>query len=309
MESHRTFSREAAQDVAGGRYDIIEARPTRGPRRWIGAAVLAALLVVPVLVLLARREPGAVPPLPPPVPTRSVAGAKEVSNVLYPRPRRRGGREILNVVFPDGSAAEVDYPADLGLARLGVRPAMTGRLDGEAGTYRQLTVPPGGPAGVAMGRPMIRKLAGQVTLWHPMSPAEGEVLLFAFDPWFVALRDLKDGMPFEQRMLWARNLRGRVTRGGYLVLDARAPVRLAGAGETFRGEQVGPQLWFGGARETLLVLAPVPGCDVAAIELSVIEQRRRFSAETCQDDVYVAASGERRQVERTVAEIVIRRTA
>ncbi|WP_030913976.1 hypothetical protein [Streptosporangium amethystogenes] len=295
--------------MAGGPYDIIEARSPRGPRRWIGVAVLAALVLVPVVSLLSGREPGSVPQPPPPVPTRAEVVAKDAPNVLYPRPRHRGGREILNVVFPDGSAAEVGYPAELGLARLGVRPAMTGRLDGEVGTYRQLTVPPGGPAGVAMGRPMIRKLAGQVTLWHPMSPAEGEVLLFAFDPWFVALRDLKGGMSFEQRMLWARNLRGRVTRDGYLVLDARAPVRLAGPGETFRGEQVGPQLWFGGARETLLVLAPVPGCDVAAIELSVIEQRRRFSAETCQDGVYVAASGERGQVERAVAEIVVRRTA
>ncbi|WP_326644316.1 hypothetical protein OG884_09870 [Streptosporangium sp. NBC_01755] len=110
-------------------------------------------------------------------------------------------------------------------------------------------------------------------------------------------------------MLWARGLRGRVTKGGYLVLDARPPVRLAGPGETFRGEQAGPQLWFGGAGETLLVLAPVPGCDVASIELPVIEQRRRFSAETCQDDVYVAASGERGHVERTVAEMIVRRTA
>ncbi|GAA0841286.1 hypothetical protein ACFQVD_39195 [Streptosporangium amethystogenes subsp. fukuiense] len=295
--------------MAGEPHDIIEARSPRGPRRWIGVAVLAALVLVPVVSLLAGREPDSVPRPPPSVPARAEAVAEDAPNVLYPRPRHRGGREILNVVFPDGSAAEVGYPAELGLAGLGVRPAMTGRLDGEAGTYRQLTVPQGGPAGVAMGRPMIRKLAGQVTLWHPMSPVEGEVLLFAFDPWFVALRDLKDGMPFEQRMLWARNLRGRVTRDGYLVLDAQAPVRLARPGETFRGEQVGPQLWFGGARETLLVLAPVPGCDVAAIELSVIEQRRRFSAETCQDGVYVAASGERGHVERAVAEIVVRRTA
>lgn len=288
--------------MAGGQHDIIEVRSRRGPWRWIGVAALVAL----VAWNLTGREPDAVPP---PVPTRAAAVAEQAPNVLHPRPRREGGREILDVVFPDGSAAEVSYPAELGLDKLGVRPAMSGRLDGDTGPYRQLNVPSGGPAGVSQGRPMIRRLTRQVTLWHPMSPAEGEVLLFAFDPWFVALRDLKDGMPFEQRMLWARNLSGRVTKGGYLVLDARSPVRLATQGEILRGEPLGPQLWFGGARETLLVLAPIPGCDVASIELSVIEQRRRFSAETCQDGVYVAASGEQGHVERTMAGIAVRRKA
>ncbi|WP_329085550.1 hypothetical protein [Streptosporangium sp. NBC_01469] len=293
--------------MAGGQHDIIEARSPGGPWRWIGAAALAALVA---WGLLTGREPDAVPPpFPSPVPTRAGAVAEQAPNVLHPRFRQEGGREILDVVFPDGSAAEVSYPAEVGLAKLGVRPAISGRLEGDTGPYRQLNVPSGGPAGVAQGRPMIRRLAKGVTLWHPMSPAEGEVLLFAFDPWFVALRDLKDGMPFEQRMLWARGLSGKVTKGGYLVLDAESPVRLATQGEILRGEPLGPQLWFGGARETLLVLAPIPGCDVASVELSVIEQRRRFSAETCQDGVYVAASGERGHVERTMAGITVRRTA
>lgn len=298
---------EAAEDVAGGQHDIIEARSRNGPWLWIGVAALVALVA---WNLTGRERPDAVAPsFPPPVPTRAGTVAQDAPNVLHPRFRQKGGREILDVVFPDGSAAEVSYPAELGLAKLGVRPAMSGRLDGDTGPYRQLTVPSGGPAGVSRGQPMIRRLTKRVTLWHPMSPAEGEVLLFAFDPWFVALRDLKDGMPFEQRMLWARNLRGKVTKGGYLVLDATSPVRLATRGEILDGEPLGPQLWFGGARETLLVLAPVPGCDVASIELSVIEQRRRFSAEACQDGVYVAASGERGHVERTMAGITVRRTA
>ncbi|MER6831695.1 hypothetical protein ABT352_37295 [Streptosporangium sp. NPDC000563] len=292
--------------MAGGQHDIIEARSQGGPWRWIAGAALVALVA---WNLLTGREPDVVPPPPPqPVPTRAGVVAEQVPNVLHPRFRQEGGREIIDVVFPDGSAAEVSYPAEVGLAKLGVRPAMSGRLDGDPGPYRQLNVPSGGPAGVSQGRPMIRQLVKGVTLWPPMSAAEGEVLLFAFDPWFVALRDLKNGMPFEQRMLWARNLRGRVTKGGYLVLDARPPLRLAARGETLRGEPLGPQLWFGGARETLLVLAPIPGCDVASIELSVVERRRRFSAESCQDDVYVAASGEQGHVERTMAGITVRRT-
>ncbi|MEU4833828.1 hypothetical protein [Streptosporangium sp. NPDC023615] len=294
--------------MGGDPYDIVEKDAPRGPRRWIGVVALAALVTAPVVSLLAGREPGAVPPPPAPQPARTAA-EREVPNLLHPKPRQRDGREILDVVFPDGSTAELGYPAELGLAALGIRPATTGWLDGAPGSPRRLTTPEGGPAGVSRGRPMIRKLTGKVTLWHPMSSAEGEALLFAFDPWFVALRDLKEGLTFEQRMLWARNLRARVARGGYLVLTARAPLRLAAPGHTVGGEQAGPQLWFGGARQTLLVLAPVPGCDVASIELSVIEQRHRFSAETCQDGVYVAVSGERGHVERTIAGLTVRRTA
>ncbi|MGC5011153.1 hypothetical protein ACLQ2R_10355 [Streptosporangium sp. DT93] len=295
--------------MGGDPYDIVEKNAPKGPRRWIGVLVLAALVTVPVASLLAGREPGAVPRFQVPEPTRTAATEREVPNLLRPEPRYRDGRDVLDVVFPDGSAAEIGYPAELALADLGVRPVTTGWLEGAPGSHRRLTTPEGGPAGASRGRPMIRKLAGKVTLWHPMSPAEGEALLFAFDPWFVALRDLKEGLTFEQRMLWARSLRAKVTEGGYLVLTARPPLRLAVPGQAVDGDQAGPQLWFGGARQTLLVLAPVPGCDVAAIELSVIEQRHRFSAEACMDGVYVAASGERGNVERTIAGLTVRRTA
>ena len=234
---------------------------------------------------------------------------EEVPNALYPKPRREGGREILNVVFPDGSKAEVGYPAELGLAKLGVRPAQGAWLDGHKDLYRQLTAPPGGPAGVAMGKPMIRKLTGKTTLWRPMSPAEGEVLLFSYGPWYLALHDEKDGMPFEQRLLLGEEPARQGDQGRLSRAQRQASDPASGAGEGLESERVGPQLWFGGAREALLVLAPVPGCDVESIELPVIQQRRRFSAEACQDGVYVAISGERGFVERAINGIVIKQVA
>jgi hypothetical protein len=45
-----------------------------------------------------------------------------------------------------------------------------------------------------------------------------------------------------QRARWARNLRGRVTRSGFLRLRATGRLRLARA-----GRHAGPQLAFGGA--------------------------------------------------------------
>ncbi|MEV7009792.1 hypothetical protein [Streptosporangium sp. NPDC051022] len=307
--------------MAGDPNDIIEAEAPRGPRRWVGIAVLAALVAVPVISLLAGRDPGVTPPSPASSPSpdsglaspqlvpgsvASTSAAWQATNVLHPKPRRKGGREILDVVFPDGSKAEVDYPADLGLAELGVRPAMGGWLEGYFSLFRQLTVPSGGSAEVAQDRPMIRRLTAGVTLWQPMSEAEGQVLLFDFAPWYVTLRDVKNGMTYEQRLMWAENLRGRTTGDGYLVLKATSQVRLAAPGQTFRGELVGSQLWFGGDGRPLLVIAPAPHCDTASTAVSAIDPSQGFSAETCRGDVYVAASGEREVVERMMADVRIR---
>ncbi|GAA3441999.1 hypothetical protein [Planomonospora venezuelensis] len=293
--------------MVAGPHDIIEAEEPRGPRRWIGGAVLAVLVVVPVAALLAGREPATVAePPPPPVPAATATFADQGPNALEPEVRRRGGRESIDVVFPDGTRAEVSYPGELGLAGMGVRPAQGAWLDGYIGVFRQLVAPPGGVAAISRGRPMIRELGDRATLWPAESPVGGQVIVFDFGRWSVALRDTPQGMTFEQRMLWAENLRGRTTKDGYLVLSAEHPVRLAGPGQLLRGEQAGPQLWFGGARETLTVIAPVPDCDTGAIDLSVIEQRRRSSAETCQNGFYVAASGDRGSVERIVSEIRIK---
>ncbi|MFD0884040.1 hypothetical protein ACFQ08_05655, partial [Streptosporangium algeriense] len=227
------------------------------------------------------------------------AAAAAPTNVLHPKPRRKGDREILDVVFPDGTKAEIGYPAELALAELGVRPVHGGWLDGYFSLYRELTVPPGGHDEIARGGPMIRELAGRGTLWQPASPAEGQIMLFDFAPWYVALRDQKDGMTFEQRQLWAKNLRGEVRKDGYLVLKASSPVRLARAGQVFRGGLAGPRLWFGGFGGPLVVVAPMPDCETAGI--GPIEADQGVSESVCKNGIYVAASGERGVVERVIA--------
>ncbi|MEU1876265.1 hypothetical protein ABZ470_03065 [Streptosporangium sp. NPDC020072] len=289
--------------MAGDPNDVIESKGPAGPRRWVGIAVLAALVVVPVVSLLASRDPG-LPPVPDTGATTSGAvsapvAASAPTNVLHPKPRRKGGKEILDVVFPDGTKAEIGYPAELGLAELGVRPALGGWLDGYFSLYRELTVPPGGRDEIAQGGPMIRELAGQSTLWQPASPTEGQIMLFDFTPWYVTLRDQRNGMTFEQRQLWAKNLRGEVTKDGYLVLKASSPVRLGKSGQIFRGGLAGPRLWFGGFGGPLVVVAPMPGCDTAGI--GPIEAGQGVSESVCKNGIYVAASGERDIVERVIA--------
>ncbi|MEV8635921.1 hypothetical protein AB0395_30115 [Streptosporangium sp. NPDC051023] len=298
--------------MAGDPNDVIESGGQTGPRRWVGIAVLAVLVAVPVISLLAGRDPGA-PASPAQASTPGVVSAPVAAgtptNVLYPRPRSKGDRETLDVVFPDGSKAQIGYPAELGLAKLGVRPAQGGWLEGYFSLFRMLTVPPGGYAEIAQGRPMLRRLAGHGTLWQPTGPTEGQVMMFDFAPWYVTLRDQKDGMTYEQRLLWAENLRGRVTGDGYLVLEATSPVRLAGPGQLFRGALVGPQLWFGGAGEAVLVIAPAPRCDIREISQVVPDPSGGFSSRRCADGVYIEAAGERAAVERMIAGVRVRLTS
>ncbi|GIH80620.1 hypothetical protein Plo01_70490 [Planobispora longispora] len=288
--------------VGGGRYDIIEAQEPRGPRRWIGAAILAALLAVPVVGMVASREPAGLPPPPAPTsaPAPSVTFDERSPNILHPEVRRRDGREIIDVVFPDGSGAEVDYPPDLRLAALGVRPAHTGWLDGYHNLVRRLTAPSGGAAEIARERPMLRTMGRRVTLWKASGRDDGQLLLFDFGPWSLTLSDVPTPMTFEQRMLWAESLRGRVTEDGYLVLSAKPPLVLGRPGQALRGEQAGPQLWFGGGREALVVLMPVPGCDAGQIRLPVIEERRRYYYGVCRNGFYLAASGTEAYVRRII---------
>ncbi|GIH96083.1 hypothetical protein ACFFMN_37865 [Planobispora siamensis] len=287
--------------MVSGRYDIIEAEEPKGPRRWIGAVVLAALVAIPVVSMLTSRQPAVTTPFPTSVPVPSASLGEQVPNVLHPPVRRRDGWETVRAVFPDGGKAELRYPAELRIAQLGVRPAQGGWLEGYFGLFRWLTTPGGGAAELSGRRPMIREMGDNVTLWPARNPDDGQVMVFDFAPWSLALQDGREGMTFEQRMLWAENLKGKVTKDGYLVLAPRLPVRLAAPGQIFGKELVGPQLWFGGARETLIVLAPIPGCDITSIELPMIEQRRRFSAEMCQNGFYVAASGSRGSVEQIMA--------
>jgi hypothetical protein len=311
--------------------------------------VVVALVAVPVVGLVVSREPDRAMPAATPGPTLTRIDPNP--NVLYPVAEREGRHEVIHVVFPDGMAARVSYPAELGLAGMGVRPyqgawlelsagaaeggkpgqgepgpgeseqgeradgqserAAGGEDSGGAGQadwvalpprFRELTAPPGGEAAVGAGGPMIRKLADNVTLWpkQPGSTMYGQTLLFAFDPWRIALRDRRQGMTFEERTAWAANLRGTVTPAGFLVLSAEAPVRLARPGEVVRKRPVGPQLLFGGGMGDVVALVPTPHCAVAGGLPATVDGRGRTAKGVCRDGVYIAASGGKEQVERVL---------
>ncbi|MFI6597814.1 hypothetical protein ACIBHX_16270 [Nonomuraea sp. NPDC050536] len=286
-------------------FDVIEAGE-RGRRRWIGLLVVLGLLAVPIIGLLASREPGAVPkptPTPNPVPSMvvTISGA---SNVLHPKPVVTGPQASMRVVFPDGRTAEVRYPADVGLEKLGLRPF---RGVWVAGQYLELVAPYEGEVEISKGGMPIRKLTSNVTLWphQPGFPSDGEVLLYTFGRWKMALYDQPEGLEFDQRIAAAGDLRGRVASGGFLVLSGKGIVRMAAPGENARGDPVGPQLWFGGDGGDMLALIPTPDCRHKARMPSVVDGQGRPARFVCRGDVQVAASGDSDFVQRAIAGVRI----
>jgi hypothetical protein len=280
-------------------FDVIEVGD-RSRRRWVGLGVVLALLAVPVVSLLASRDPEPEPAPPPatPLPIRSLTRIDGAPNVVRAPAKGKGGDEIIQVVFPDGVRAEVRYPAEARLNELGARPFQGMWV---AGHYRGLYAPFGGEMEVTRGGQPIRNFTPNVTLW-PRQPGGslGQVLMFAFGRWRLAVYDRPEGLSFEERVAAARSLRGKVGKDGYLVLSGGGQVRLARPGETAQGDPVGPQLWFGGGVSDMVALIPTPNCKSAARTPSVVNGRGRPARTVCRGEVLIAASGSREFVEQAI---------
>ncbi|MEU6787995.1 hypothetical protein ABZ912_53135 [Nonomuraea angiospora] len=271
--------------------------------------MLVALAAVSLIGILMSRDQSRPTPEPPvPKPVREAVTVNP--NAVYPEASGTGGTRTLLVTFPDGSRAEVTYPAGLNLASLGARPFAGGTLTGagKSGKFRSLTAPLYGEAETAAGRPMIRRLTGDVTLWPgPLGvDTAGPVLLFAFGDWRIALQDERAGMTFEQRRAWAENLRGTLTPDGFLTLSAGGPLRLSRPGEIRDGVLVGPQLWLGGLSRRMLVLAPVPDCERQGRASVALDPRHAISGSACRAGFYLAASGDESFVRSALRDVRVR---
>jgi hypothetical protein len=163
---------------------------------------------------------------------------------FVPPVERDGARAIVPLVFTDGTRARLSYPARLRLAERGVEPYGSGTLRG--GDGRDFAIRYGRVADVVAGW---KKLADYEGIgFYDSGPGEDDVdfLVFRFGHWVVLVYDYPpefDGaspMPEADRSAWARSLRGRVTRSGFLRLRGRGRLQLARA-----GEHAGPQLKFG----------------------------------------------------------------
>jgi hypothetical protein len=202
--------------------------------RSIGRSLLAALLLAG-----AACGPGGVGPPPatsPPegtVPCRPSARPAATGTAGFTPPTRQEGEvTVLPLVFPDGTTAELRYPPELDLARLGVWPGTSGALGDNPGTGRDLLAVHGDLAGLTAGAAPVACYQGvgrgQVELWRSQDPGVRYWLVFRFGAWTVALWDGNAGrlLGHRDRAAWARSLVGRETGSGWLVLRGRRPLKL-----------------------------------------------------------------------------------
>lgn len=202
--------------------------------------------------------------------------------LFVPPLRTARGRTSVHVTFPDGSTADVSYPAGLRLAEMGVRPYGSGWLGGrrDGCCFRELVVPPEGESWFARSGPRLRRLPGADGGNVGLYPASDDnfltpFLVFSFGPWRLGVAVYgSDQMVFDQEAEWARSLHGRVTSDGFLVLRATGRLHLEPPGDLdMTGDtDAGPQLWFGQAYSTwydssdptksprIVVLTPTPHC-------------------------------------------------
>ncbi|MEU7896212.1 hypothetical protein AB0B45_25570 [Nonomuraea sp. NPDC049152] len=288
--------------------DVIEAGTPRR-RRWIGIVVLAAVLAVPAVSLLISRGPDDRPAAGPPpaaAPGSATDRQDRAPNILRAEARTVGDEESIDVVFPDGTKAGVRYPAVLRLAARGSRPYQGAWISGERAMFRKLYAP---LDGLPEGGTRIRSMTGNVSLW---TARDGQVLIFEFGRWRIALQDRRDGLTFEQRMEWAHALKGRVTREGYLVLSARDPVHLSKPGDRLGGEPAGPGLLFGGellgGRDELVSLVLTPDCERNSGIPPELRRDATYADGVCRGDVFVSAAGQEAFVRAALRGIKVKLT-
>lgn len=174
-----------------------------------------------------------------PAPRHSEPSARFVTPPPFvPRTYREGETVVMPVTFPDGSMAEVVYSRELDLASRGVRPYTWALLETSYGSLgRDFRIDPGRLEDVWRGDP-IRDYEGADGVSVPFMRDVGgdgmDYLAFGFGSWTVSVYDYPVGgarMTEEERSIWARSLTGHETEDGFLLLQARPPLRLARAGE------------------------------------------------------------------------------
>jgi hypothetical protein len=189
-------------------------------------------------------------PLGAPAPTTATRSTAPPSTVpasavgFVPRTTREGHRTVLPVTFPDGSTAELVYPTALGLAGMGVQPDVSLLRVRDPGPRYELVFSRGGPVpGLLKGhRPVghYQTTKGRpVQLWQAVEnpgvlSGYGYWLHYRIGAWTVLAGVSDRAMAAEV----ARNLDGRQTGDGFVVIQAGGPFALSREYGEGRGAQL-----------------------------------------------------------------------
>jgi hypothetical protein len=175
--------------------------------------------------------------------------AKVKHQEFIPETYREGASEVLPVVFPDGSSAELVYPPGLRIAELGVQPAVSVGIEKARQRFAHVRF-------LLITRTPIKQFrsegppvtsyegaSGTLRVWRAKDPEEflSPVFLhFRIGGWNILVGDGNSGtfMGPRNRSSWAENLDGHETDNGFIILKPRAPLAIA------RGKGGGPDLWL-----------------------------------------------------------------
>ena len=221
------------------------------------------LVVLLALALIGCAEPREPAETPEPQPA-----------IFIPPTHRDGDRVVLPLTFPDGSRITIDYPPDLAIAELGLRPYGSATLEGDS---------PHPERDDTVGRDFLIRYgsAGE-------TPLQPDALQLELGRWTVEVYDYESGNPAamtaDERRSFQASLQGRETHDGFLVLEATPPLTLAEA-----GEHAGPALHFGMSKRNPWLLLRLERCGPEAESTS-----RGFSSWCLSDSIVAHAYGGRR---------------
>lgn len=232
--------------------DALQATIQRIRRRQRRRRVLVACVTLAVLagagVVVTRVAGDRGDRLGAPAPASSAAPSSTVppsAAVFVPRTTREGNRTVLPVTFPDGSTAELVYPTALDLAGMGVQPDVSFLRVQDPGPRFELVFSRGGPVpGLLKGDQPVghyQTTKGRpVQLWRAVenpgvvSAAYGYWLHYRIGAWTVLAGVTDRAMAAEV----ARNLDGRQTGDGFVMIQASGPFALSREYGEGRGAQL-----------------------------------------------------------------------
>jgi hypothetical protein len=201
------------------------------------------------------------------------------ATTFVPKAQHRGDRDLLPLTFPDGSRIVLSYPAELGLADLGVQPDVSYYLDQDPSGPYPLTFFYGAPDQAAAANEIVLR-AGSWTVGArvPDPPARDDVV---------------------------RSLSVHETVGGFVVVETKPPVELS---HDF-GEGGGVMLALGDHNpdpgkvtnlDPLIELAP-EDCEASDAEIQGVGGSTSHGSRCLGGRVYVGIYGTRPFVEAALA--------
>jgi hypothetical protein len=309
---------EPSEDALARTLDRIRRRERR--RRIVLASVTVLVFLGASAGLLLRLDAGDVAE-PSGQPGSSAATGSSAAppstaarrpTLFVPEARREGDRRVLAVTFPDGSTAELVYPADLDLAGMGVQPDVSildSRNPAERSPLVFLHRGTPGPDVLQGAQPVQRpatRTGRPVEIWQArpesaVAPNQALWVLYKVGAWTV----LASASDLTVATDIARHLDGRETSDGSVVVTASAPLALS---HEF-GEGGGVQLAIGdrdprpgqvdaGARFRLVLLSPMGrACRGEGLSSSGESASKCLKARGTGGAVLATISGDRRFVQ------------